>query len=402
MVPFNIIKSLATKTDSKILFLILDGLGGLPDPATGKSELESANIPNINSLTSRAACGLSVPVSHGITPGSGPAHLSLFGYDPFAYEVGRGVLEALGVNFPLKKGDVAFRINFATVDSNCILTDRRAGRVKTEISAKLCEELESKIKLPGVEVFVRAVKEHRAAMVLRGTDLGGNIADTDPQKEGLKPKKAVALDEKSRHTAELANQFIEKAGEILKGKTPANYVMLRGISGYHGLPQMQDVYNLTPAAIATYPMYKGIVRLLGMEVLDTGDTLDGEIKALHENYDRFDFFYFHIKKTDAMGEDGNFKGKIAAAEEFDKRLPEILDLKFDAIVLTGDHSTPAIMKSHGWHPVPVIIWGNYCRPDSVKIFNENECLRGSLGIIHAVDIMPLALANAGKLLKYGA
>jgi len=402
MVPFDVLKSLTTKTDSKILFLILDGLGGIQDPTTGKTEMESANIPNLNKLVSESACGLSIPVAHGITPGSGPGHLSLFGYDPFQYNVGRGVLEALGVNFPLKTGDVAFRINMATVDANGVLTDRRAGRIPTEQSKEICKELDEKIEIPGIEIFVNAVKEHRGAVVFRGKNLAGNIADTDPQKEGLKPKPAVALDEASKNTAELANRFVEKAAEIMKEKSPANYLMLRGASGYHGFPQMSDVYKLTPAAIATYPMYKGIVRLLGMEVVDTGDTFDGEIKALHDNYDDFDFFYFHVKKTDAKGEDGNFPAKIEALEEVDKRLPEILDLHFDAIVVTGDHSTPAMMKSHSWHSLPVLVKGKYCRPDSVTHFNETECARGGLGVIQAVDIMPLVLANAGKLLKYGA
>ncbi len=402
MVPFDVLKSLTTKTDSKILFLILDGLGGIQDPTTGKTEMESANIPNLNKLVSESACGLSIPVAHGITPGSGPGHLSLFGYDPFQYNVGRGVLEALGVNFPLKTGDVAFRINMATVDANGVLTDRRAGRIPTEQSKEICKELDEKIEIPGIEIFVNAVKEHRGAVVFRGKNLAGNIADTDPQKEGLKPKPAVALDEASKNTAELANRFVEKAAEIMKEKSPANYLMLRGASGYHGFPQMSDVYKLTPAAIATYPMYKGIVRLLGMEVVDTGDTFDGEIKALHDNYDDFDFFYFHVKKTDAKGEDGNFPAKIEALEEVDKRLPEILDLHFDAIVVTGDHSTPAMMKSHSWHSLPVLVKGKYCRPDSVTHFNETECARGGLGVIQAVDIMPIVLANAGKLLKYGA
>ncbi|RMF93785.1 MAG: 2,3-bisphosphoglycerate-independent phosphoglycerate mutase [Candidatus Schekmanbacteria bacterium] len=402
MVPFDVMKSISTKTESKILFLILDGLGGLQNPTTGKSELESANIPNINKLASESVCGLSVPVSHGITPGSGPGHLSLFGYDPFKYNVGRGVLEALGVNFPLQPGDVAFRINMATVDENGIITDRRAGRIPTEKSKKICEELDEKIEIPGIETFVMAVKEHRGALVFRGKNLAGNIADTDPQKEGLKPKPAIALDEESKYTAELANKFIEKAAEIMKDKSPANFIMLRGASGYHGFPQMQDIYKLTPAAIATYPMYKGIVRLLGMDVVDTGDTFEGEIKALHKYYDKYDFFYFHIKKTDAKGEDGNFEGKIEALEEVDKKLPEILELNFDVVVLTGDHSTPAMMKSHSWHPLPVLIKGKFCRPDSVEHFNEKECAKGGLGVIQAVDIMPLALANAGKLLKYGA
>jgi len=401
MVPFKIIKDLSTKTDSKILFIVLDGLSGIQSFKSGKTELEEARIPNLDSLAKDSVCGMSVPVSHGITPGSGPSHLSLFGYDPLKYEVGRGILEALGINFPLEPSDVAFRINFATVDDKGIITDRRAGRISSEKCRELCEELD-KIKIKGVEVFVRAVKEHRAAMVLRGKGLAGNLTDTDPQKVGLKTKKVEALDKESKKTAELANEFIEKAKEILKKHHPANMLMLRGASGYEKFPSMQEIYKLNPAAIATYPMYRGIVRLLGMEVLDAGETFDDEIKTLKENYSKYDFFYFHYKKTDSTGEDGNFDEKVKALETFDEKLPEIISLNPDVIVLTGDHSTPSMLKSHSWHPVPVLIFSKYCRKDEVNSFNETACLKGGLGIIHATDIMPLALANALKLLKFGA
>jgi len=401
MVPFNIIKDLATKTDSKILFLVLDGLSGIENPKSGKTELQEARIPNLDLLAKNSICGMSVPVSHGITPGSGPSHLSLFGYDPLKYEVGRGILEALGINFPLELSDVAFRINFATVDDKGIITDRRAGRISSEKCRELCKELD-KIKIKGFEVFVRAVKEHRAAMVLRGKGLAGNLTDTDPQKVGLKTKKVEALDKESKKTADLANEFVEKAKKILKDHHPANMLMLRGASGYEKFPSMQEICKLNPAAIATYPMYKGIVRLLGMEVLDAGETFDDEIKTLKENYSKFDFFYFHYKKTDSTGEDGNFAEKVKALEIFDERLPEIISLNPDVIVVTGDHSTPSIMKSHSWHPIPVLICSKYCRKDEVNSFNETECLKGGLGIIHATDIMPLALANALKLLKFGA
>ena len=401
MVPFNIIKDLSVKTDSKILYLVLDGLSGIENPESGKTELQEARIPNLDSLAKNSICGMSVPVSHGITPGSGPSHLSLFGYDPLKYEVGRGILEALGINFPLEPSDVAFRINFATVDDKGIITDRRAGRISSEKCIELCEELD-KVKIKGFEVFVRAVKEHRAAMVLRGKGLAGNLSDTDPQKVGLKPKKVEALDKESKKTAELANEFVEKAKKILKDHHPANMLMLRGASGYEKFPSMQEICKLNPAAIATYPMYKGIVRLLGMEVLDAGETFDDEIKTLKENYGKFDFFYFHYKKTDSTGEDGNFEEKVKALETFDEKLPEIISLNPDVVVVTGDHSTPSMMKSHSWHPIPVLICSKYCRKDEVNSFNEAECLKGGLGIIHATDIMPLALANALKLLKFGA
>ena len=401
MVPFNIMKNLSTPTDSKILFIVLDGLSGLPDEKRGKTELEQANIPNLDSLAADSVCGMSVPVAHGITPGSGPSHLSLFGYDPLKYEVGRGILEALGIDFPLEPSDVAFRINFATVDENNIVTDRRAGRISSEKCREICEELD-KIKIEGVEIFVRAVKEHRAAMILRGKGLAGNIADTDPQKVGLKIKKVTAIDSESEKTAALADEFVEKAKEVLKKHYPANMLMLRGAAKHEKFPSIQEIFKLNPAAIATYPMYKGIVRLLGMEVLDAGETYESEIETLKNNFSKFDFFYFHYKKTDSTGEDGDFEKKVKALEDFDKKLPEILSLKPDVIVVTGDHSTPSLLKGHSWHPVPVIINSKYCRKDDVKAFNETSCTKGGLGIIHATYIMPLALANALKLMKFGA
>jgi len=401
MVPFNIMKNLSTPTDSKILFIVLDGLSGLPDEKKGKTELEQANIPNLDSLAADSVCGMSVPVAHGITPGSGPSHLSLFGYDPLKYEVGRGILEALGIDFPLEPSDVAFRINFATVDENNIVTDRRAGRISSEKCKEICEELD-KIKIEGVEIFVRAVKEHRAAMILRGKGLAGNIADTDPQRIGLKVKKVIAIDSESKKTAALADEFVERAKEVLKKHYPANMLMLRGASKHEEFPSMQEIYKLNPAAIATYPMYKGIVRLIGMNVLDAGETYETEIETLKSNFSKYDFFYFHYKKTDSTGEDGDFERKVKALEDFDKKLPEILSLNPDVVVLTGDHSTPSVLKAHSWHSVPVLINSKYCRKDEVKVFNETECTKGGLGTIQATDIMPLAMANALKLLKFGA
>ncbi|OGL50204.1 MAG: phosphoglycerate mutase [Candidatus Schekmanbacteria bacterium RIFCSPHIGHO2_02_FULL_38_11] len=401
MVPFNIMKNLSTPTDSKILFIVLDGLSGLPDEKRGKTELEQANIPNLDSLAADSVCGMSVPVAHGITPGSGPSHLSLFGYDPLKYEVGRGILEALGIDFPLEPSDVAFRINFATVDENNIVTDRRAGRISSEKCKEICEELD-KIKIEGVEIFVRAVKEHRAAMILRGKGLAGNIADTDPQRIGLKVKKVIAIDSESKKTAALADEFVERAKEVLKKHYPANMLMLRGASKHEEFPSMQEIYKLNPAAIATYPMYKGIVRLIGMNVLDAGETYETEIETLKSNFSKYDFFYFHYKKTDSTGEDGDFERKVKALEDFDKKLPEILSLNPDVVVLTGDHSTPSVLKAHSWHSVPVLINSKYCRKDEVKVFNETECTKGGLGTIQATDIMPLAMANALKLLKFGA
>lgn len=397
----NIVKNLAVKTGSKIVFIVLDGIGGHPSKPAGKTELETARTPNMDKLASNSILGLSNPIAPGITPGSGPGHLGLFGYDPFKCNIGRGVLASLGIGFPLKASDIAARINFCTADSKGFITDRRAGRIPTSLCAELVRELD-KIIIKGVKIFVRPVRDYRASLIIRGKNLGGDISDSDPQKVGLKPKPLIGKDNASKRTIQIVNQFLLKAQKILSGKKPANMIMLRGFDKYKNFPSMAEIYKLNPACIAAYPMYKGVARLTGMEVLDTGETLNEEIAVLKKNFKRYDFFFFHVKKTDSAGEDGNFKQKVKIIEDFDRKLPEILSLKPDVLVITGDHSTPSILKSHSWHPVPLLIYSKYCRPDAAKKFGESDCLRGGLGIINATEIMTLAMANALKLEKFGA
>jgi 2,3-bisphosphoglycerate-independent phosphoglycerate mutase len=397
----SITKDLAIKTDSKIVFIVLDGIGGHPLTPTGKTELERAHTPNLNKLASLSILGLSNPIAPGITPGSGPGHLGLFGYNPFKSNIGRGVLAALGIGFSLKTSDIAARINFCTVNSKGIITDRRAGRIPTSLCARLAKEL-NKIKIKGVEIFVRPVRDHRASLIIRGKNLGGDISDSDPQKVGLKPKPLTGKDITSKRTIKIANQFVLNAQEIMGNKKPANMILLRGFAKYQKFPSMKVIYKLNPSCIAVYPMYKGVARLLGMEVLKGGETLDDEIAVLKEKFNNHDFFFLHVKKTDSAGEDGNFKQKVKVIEDFDKKLPKILNLEPDVVVITGDHSTPSILKSHSWHPVPLLIYSKYCRPDAANKFGESDCLRGGLGIINATDIMTLAMANALKLEKFGA
>ena len=403
MDKFNILKELSIKNEARIILLVLDGLGGLPIEKGGPTELEKAYTPNLDQLARNSICGLVDPLGPGLTPGSGPAHLSLFGYDPFIYQIGRGVLASLGVMFDLKPADVAFRINFATKDEKGIIIDRRAGRLPTEENQRLCELL-NKIKLGGVELFVRTVKEHRAVAILRGKDLSGDLLDSDPQKTGLPPRAVEPHTDSSasKYTAKLANEFISRANELLKDKHPANTVLLRGFAKYEKLPSMQEIYKLNPAAIANYPMYKGVAKLVGMEILKTGDTIDSEFEILKENYSSFDFFYIHIKKTDSYGEDGDFEHKVKIIEEVDQQIPKLLKLHPEVIIVTGDHSTPALLKSHSWHPVPTLLYSKYCRADEVDSFSEKACIRGGLGIIHSTNLLPLALGNALKLEKYGA
>jgi len=402
MVNEEIMKSLAIKTESKIVLLVADGIGDIPSK-NNQTVLETASIPNLDRLASQSVCGLADPISCGITPGSGPAHLSLFGYDPIKYQIGRGVLEALGIGMELTSRDLACRGNFATLDKEGIITDRRAGRMATELNEKLCKFLQDKINQIGeVKVIIRPGMEHRFVVVFRGDGLEDALSDADPQKVGEKIKFAEALDPKAKKSVKTVNEFIKQATDILKEHYPANTVLLRGFAKYPGLPTMKELFKLTPAAIATYPMYKGLAKLVGMEILETGESIEEEFKTLKKNFEKYDFFYLHIKKTDSYGEDGNYEQKVKVIEEVDKYIPEVLNLKPDVLVVTGDHSTPALMKGHSWHPNPFMLLSKYIRVDEVEQFNEKECVKGGLGRFLAVDALPLMMANALKLQKFGA
>jgi len=402
MVNEAIMKSLAIKTESKIILLVADGIGDLPSE-NNKTVLEKAFIPNLDKLAAKSVCGLTDPISCGITPGSGPAHLSLFGYDPIKYQIGRGVLEALGVGMELTSRDLASRGNFATLDNEGIITDRRAGRIATELNEKLCKLMQDKItQIGNVKIIIKPGKEHRFVVVFRGDGLEDSLSDADPQKAGEKIKFAEALDSNAKKSAETINEFIKQANEVLKEHHPANTVLLRGFAKHPGLPTMKELFKLTPAAIATYPMYKGLAKLVGMDILETGESLSDEFKTLQDNFSKYDFFYLHIKKTDSYGEDGNFEQKLKIIEEVDKYIPEVLDLKPDVLVVTGDHSTPALMKGHSWHPNPLMLFSKYIRVDEVEQFSEKECVKGGMGRFLAVDALPLMMANALKLQKFGA
>ncbi len=402
MITENILKGLTLKTDSKIVLLVMDGIGDLPNK-DGKTVLEQAKIPNLDQLAACSVCGLTDPISRGITPGSGPAHLSLFGYDPLKYQIGRGVLEALGIDIELTCDDLACRGNFATIDENGVITDRRAGRISTEKNQELCSLLQSEItEIDGVKVIIKPGKEHRFVVVFRGKGLADGILDADPQLIGKKIKYAEALREESKRSAQIINRFIDKSLEILKNHHPANAILLRGIAKHPELPSMGELYKLNPAAIAAYPMYRGLARLVGMSILNTGETIADEFNTLKENYHQYDFFYLHIKKTDSYGEDGNFGAKLKIVEEVDHYIPDVLELNPAVLVVTGDHSTPAVLAAHSWHPNPFLLFSPYIRVDDTRYFNENEFVRGGLGRFSSKEAMPLMLANALKLSKYGA
>jgi 2,3-bisphosphoglycerate-independent phosphoglycerate mutase len=397
----DLTRRLQKPADSKIVLYVGDGLGGLPLQPGGKTELETAKTPHLDALAQRGVLGMSIPVLPGIAPGSGPGHLGLFGYDPLKYEIGRGVLEALGIDFALTDRDVAVRGNFVTVDSQGIITDRRAGRVSSEIAAKLCEKL-NQIRVPGVEIFVRHVKEYRLVIVIRGDGLGGNVNDTDPQRTGVAPLTPRGADAASQKTAAILEEFMKQAAAILKDDAPANLLTMRGIAKMPPIPTFQEVYGTRAAAIAVYPMYRGLARLVHMDVLDAGSTLEDQMKCLEQNWSKYDFFFIHFKYTDSTGEDGNFEAKVKRTEEFDSAIPKIMALKPDVLIVTGDHSTPAKMKSHSGHPVPTMLVSDICRFDGSKSFGESACRVGELGMFEAKYLMLQALSHAGRLEKFGA
>ena len=398
----RVLQDLIVPAQTKIAMIIMDGLGGLPLEPGGKTELETAHTPHLDALAAQSALGLTVPVGPGITPGSGPGHLGIFGYDPLQYPIGRGALEALGVDFELGPDDVAARGNFCTVDAAGLLTDRRAGRIPTGASRELAKLLQT-IKMDGVEFFVEPVKEHRFAFVIRGPGLGDALTETDPQRTGVPALQVRALKLDSEKAARLVNQFIEEAREKLAGQHPANMILLRGFARFPALPTYSERFGLRAAAIAVNGMYRGVAKLVGMTLVKVdGVTIADEFAALEKNWNDYDFFYLHVKQTDTAGESGDFSLKVSVIEQVDALMPRLMALEPDVVIVGGDHSSPAVLKSHSWHPVPTLLYGKYVRADGVAQFGERACARGSLGVLPAKDVMPIALANAQRIAKWGA
>ncbi len=380
--------------------LVVDGLGGAPHPDTRKTELETARLPNLDALAAQSATGLTTPVLPGITPGSGPGHMALFGYDPVKYLMGRGVLEALGSGIEMAAGDVAARGNFCTIDTSGVITDRRAGRIPTAESAPLVKLLDA-IEAPGVDVSVFPVQDYRFVLLLRGDGLSDAITGTDPQVEGAAPLESQPLDEYARKTADAVNRFASSARDVLAGRERANMVVMRGFSGVPTLPDFGSGYRLEPAAIAAYPMYRGLAQLVGMRIVPTGGDFDAELDTLEAVSADHDFIFLHYKPADAAGEDGDFDAKVRALEALDARIPRLLATEPDVLVVAGDHSTPAIVVGHSWHPVPLLIRSRHTRGEGVAAFSEPAFRAGSLGSLPAQNVMLLAMAHAEKLNKYG-
>jgi 2,3-bisphosphoglycerate-independent phosphoglycerate mutase len=396
------IDTLVVKNDTKIIFLIMDGLGGLPMGGR-ETELEAANTPNLDALARKSVCGLLDPIGYGITPGSGPAHFALFGYDPVRNNIGRGILEGAGIDFPMTDRDLLIRINFATIDKQGVVIDRRAGRIDNETNRRICGKLQENIrKISDVEIIFEPVREHRALLALRGDGLREEMQETDPQKTGCLPLPPNALVPEAQETAVILQKLIDKSREVLADEPKANMLLLRGYSRYRRYPYISERFGLDALAIASYPMYRGIARLLGMVIGPQPASIQEEITALRENYGKYDFFFVHIKPTDSRGEDGNFDAKVKVIEEVDSLIPLVTDLNPDVLVVTGDHSTPAALASHSWHPLPALLYSATCRPDRVERFGERDCICGGMGRMPMVHLMGLALAHAGRLEKFGA
>lgn len=398
----GLIESLAEADDSKIIFFILDGVGGLAVEGRPGTELHCARTPHLDELARSSSCGLLIPVTFGVTPGSGPGHFALFGYDPVECNLGRGVLEAAGIGFRLTERDVAARGNFATVDPQGRIVDRRAGRISTEECRRICQKLQQGIEIPGVEIFVESVKEHRFLVVFRGEGLYGEISDTDPQATGVPPLDPEPLVPEARPTAALVSQFISQAAALLKDEPQANMVTLRGFAKHHPYPSLQERFKLRSLCLANYPMYRGVSLLVGMDLYPITAGLEEQLSALEKSFSEYDFFFLHVKTTDATGEDGDFDAKVAAIEALDRCIPRLLSLHPQVLVITGDHSTPSALRRHSWHPVPVLLHAATARVDTCQRFTELECLKGALGQFPAKHLLPLALAHAGRLQKFGA
>ncbi len=387
--------------ETKILLVVMDGLGGYADGERG-TELEEADTPNLDRLAADGVTGLVEPVGPGITPGSGPGHLGLFGYDPEQFELGRGALSAAGLDFELRPGDVAARGNLCTLAADGTIADRRAGRIPDDDAAAVVAKLQDQVRLDGAEVFFRHEREHRVLVVLRGPSLDPALTDTDPQHEGVAPLDPQAVEPDAKHTAELVSELASQARNVLAGEPKANGILLRGFDTHRELPGFAERYGLRAASVAIYPMYRGIARLLGMDVLGEPGSLDDELQILGDAWSNYDYFFLHHKGTDSAGEDGDAARKVRAIEQLDAVVPELRRLEPDVIAVSGDHSTPSQMAAHSWHPVPALLWSDRCGRDEVERFGERWCLRGGLGLRPTKDLMALMLANAGRLQKYGA
>jgi 2,3-bisphosphoglycerate-independent phosphoglycerate mutase len=403
----SLYSELTLKTNAKLALIVLDGLGDIARKETNYlTPLEAAHTPNLDALSRDSAQGRMIPVAPGITPGSGPGHLGLFGYDPLEFQVGRGVIEALGLGLELKPGDVCARANFASLDAKGIVIDRRAGRIPTETCERLCALLAAKIrKIGDTQVIIKAGKEHRFVVLFRGRGLEGPLTDADPNREGFSIPVVKPRDPKNakqKKMAKLIAAFYKQALPILAKQKPANGFLMRGIAHQPQIPVFAERYLLPAAALAVYPMYKGLAQLVGMTKIEGPQTIAEQFERYLTEYDTFNFFFIHYKYTDKFGEDGNFEAKKKAIEDFDAALPILLKKKPDVLAITGDHSTPCALKAHSWHPQPVLLHALASGSDKLDRFTETGANSGSLGVFEAKFLIRLMQANAKMFDKFGA
>jgi len=407
MNPDHLYSELTLKTNAKLVLVVLDGLGDIATRQEGYlTPLEAAVTPNLDAIARDSAQGRMIPVAPGITPGSGPGHIGLFGYDPLEFQVGRGVIEALGLGLELRAGDVAARANFCTLDAKGIVTDRRAGRIETTVCEELCGLLAQNVKKIGdTQVIIKPGKGHRFVVVFRGEGLEGPLTDADPHREGLPVPKVAAVNTgsaRAKKAAKLVADFYKVALPVIARKKPANGFLMRGIAHQPHIPLFKDRYNLRPACIAVYPMYKGLAQLVGMTKLEGAQTIAEQFERYVAEYGNYDYFFIHYKYPDMHGEDGNFPAKKKAIEEFDAALPILLRRKPDVLAITGDHSTPCFLKGHSWHPQPVMLHSDCSGSDKLERFTETGANSGSLGVFEARYLIRLMQANARMFDKFGA
>jgi 2,3-bisphosphoglycerate-independent phosphoglycerate mutase len=409
-----------TRTDLKMMMIICDGLGDRPVPElNGQTPLQAAYCDNFDWFAKNGICGLMDTIAPGIPPGSDTAHLALLGYNPYEVYSGRGPFEAFGIGMDVAPGDVVLRANFATVDNDLNIVDRRAGRIKSG-TKEIAESLNG-MEIQGTEILFKEGTEHRAALLIRGEGLSPDIGNTDPHRAGCCPLKSEALSPEAEKTASIMEEFSRRASEILKehpvnkkreseGLQPANHILLRGAGGAAHLENMKDRFGISGAAVVGVMLVKGVCRALGMETLDVPGATGGvdtdmkaKARAALSALDNHDFALLHVKACDVYGHDGDFKGKIGAIERLDEMLGIVRDGVSDCcIALTADHSTPVSVQNHSGDPVPLAIVGKDVRVDGVEKYDEISMASGGLGRILGKNLLPIMLDCTGKSEMYGA
>lgn len=400
----KLLQRLSVANDSKIVLLVLDGVGDLRSAEQPRTALELAPTPNLDDLAESGSSGRLIPVAPGITPGSGPGHLALFGYDPRRpeHDIGRGVLEALGLGIDFDDTDVLARGNFATADEDGLLTDRRAGRIPTEKNRELCATVNEALADADRAAKLHPGEGHRFVLRLTGDDLDPRVSETDPQRLGVAPVRAEALAAETDATAELVREVVDIAEATLRDQPQANHILLRGFSQRPRLAQLLDIFSARFGAFAGYPLYRGVASACGMTDVPARKQPAQLFADVAASWSDFDFFFIHVKQTDQAGEDGDLAAKVAVLEEVDRALPTLTDLAPDVLAVTADHSTPAPMRGHSWHPVPLVIAGQHAFVDDVTRFDEASAIAGHLGLLPSTALMGLLFAHAGRLAKFGA